>query len=219
MTTVITIVPLAVCQRSNARCRADDGHARATQRPIDMPARSRARRRRARRAPERRRRADTARTTARSVCPISMFCGLPISVAGRADVRGARQREQVGHRIEPPPRADLDQHRRHRQADDVVGEHRREPAGGDDHEREQPRRRVLARAEPSRQRGVEAAAAGTAPRSPSGRSSSAIVGTSIAAHAACRRHPARGDQRDRAEQREAGAIEPSRGISPTIMPT
>jgi hypothetical protein len=61
----------------------------------------------------------------------------------RSDVRRACQRDEERQRREPAARARLEQHRRHREADDVVGEERREaPGRRDDPGEEAFRRRV-----------------------------------------------------------------------------
>ena len=73
----------------------------------------------------------------------------------RTDVRGAGEREQERHRVEATARAALDQHGRHRQADDVVGQHRAEEAGQADDQPEQPRRRDVRRHHPARHVRVE----------------------------------------------------------------
>ena len=76
-----------------------------------------------------------------------MFCGLPISVAAEPTFAAHASASRNGTGIEPAPRADLDEHRRHRQADDVVGEHRRQPAGGEHDQRQQLGRACARRAQ------------------------------------------------------------------------
>ena len=96
----------------------------------------------------------------RSVWPISMFCGLPMSVAAEPTFAAQASASRNGHRVEPPARAALDEQRRHREADDVVREHGRERR-----RRRPPPRRAGPRGrdgrgdDPPRHPGVEAAQA------------------------------------------------------------
>ncbi len=125
---------------------------------------------------------------------------------GRAHVGRARQRDEVRHGIQAAARAEAHEDRRHREADDVVGEDRREPAGGEDHEGEQAFRRVVRRAEAGGDGVVEAAE----PELRRDHHQAEQEGDGRDVHRGPRRverHAAGGDERDGAKQRDARAVQ------------
>ena len=116
---------------------------------------------RPRRSPTQRRQRGVGRKPAnesRSVWPISMFCGLPISVAAEPTFAAQASASRNGSGSSFAARAALDEQRRHREAHDVVREHRRErPGDGHDQQREQRGGRDVGARDPARDPGVEAA--------------------------------------------------------------
>ena len=124
----------------------------------------------------------------------------------RTDVGGAGQGEKIGHRVERPMRADLDQYRRHGQTDDVVGQHRRQPTRCGDDQCQKHRGTVLALAQMSCQPRIETAQAklGGDDHQTQKQCDSGDINR---APCVVERHLAGRDEGDRTEQRDSGAIE------------
>ena len=135
----------AVCQRSNGGASIRDGRdSRAPPPPIherDRPARRRQARRSAGTPPSSRYPANDSS----SVCADQHVLRVADQRRGRAR-RWRRMPAPAGREPGSAVAARRSrQHRRHRQAHDVVGENRREPAGGDDDERRAGPRGVCSR--------------------------------------------------------------------------
>ena len=135
-----------------------------------------------------------------------MFCGLPISVAAEPIFAAQASPSRMRHRIEPAPGAAVDQHRRDGEADDVVAEHRRQ-RGGDCHQRgEEPRWRQRQRRQRARHPIVEAAQTHLRGQhhereQQDDRRQVNRLGRLVEPHGV------EGDERDRAQERDPGAIE------------
>ena len=129
-------------------------------------------RRHAGEAGERRRPAGERGTRQKSsppTSPIRMFCGLPMMVAAEPALAPPASAITNGRGSRPRRSRPGAQHRRHREHDHVVGEHRREDAAGRDRQREQRRGRQprCSRSAPSTSR--RSRRRRTGPRGPSAR--------------------------------------------------
>jgi hypothetical protein len=134
-----------------------------------------------------------------------MFCGLPISVAADPIFAAQASPREEGQRIETPREAYLHQHGRDREADDVVAEHRRKPRDRENERTEEPRRRERQRSDAARGPRVEAAE--TQPGGHHHEREEQDQGRRVnRAPGFLQREGADRHQRDRAEQRDAGAV-------------
>ncbi len=124
-----------------------------------------------------------------------------------ADVRRAREADEVGHRVDAAAQARVGEHRGDREADDVVAEHRRERRHREHHGREQRRRADAQRGDAQRHPGVEPAQPHLRREHHEGEEEDQrrqvdrqrrLLG----------RERAQAHQRDGAQKRDAGAVEP-----------
>ena len=135
-----------------------------------------------------------------------MFCGLPIKVAAEPMLAAQASPIRKGKRIDAALQAQPGHHRRHGQADDVVGEHRRQPAGDEDQHGQQAAARQRQRGDTTRDRRVKAAQAHLRRHHHEGEQQH----DRRQVHGARRvldRLVGEGDDRDRAEQGHARTIE------------
>ena len=125
---------------------------------------------------------------------------------GGADVRGAGEREQVRQRVEAPAQAGVGEHRRHREAHDVVAEYRGQRGHDGDDQRQQRGRRAGQARHLQRHARIEAAQPHL--RRDHHERKQQQQGRQVdRARRVLRRHRAERHQRDGAEQRDAGAVE------------
>ena len=78
-----------------------------------------------------------------------MFCGLPVTGGGAADVGSHGEREQIGQGVAPQAEGELGDERRQHQADGVVDEKGGEAARDEDDAGEQPQRMAGAARDPA----------------------------------------------------------------------
>jgi hypothetical protein len=154
----------------------------------------------------------------RNVSPISMFCGLPISVARGSDVRRAREREQKRDVVRSASA------RRPRPSIGVIARQTMSLASTDESapaatmtQSSRVSVRAECRRDPPHDLGVEAAQTELGRdhhEAEEQRQRVRVRGE----HRFVERQSSRREDRDGAEQRDAAAIERQPGISPRIMP-